>query len=560
MRQPIRSDRPRRRDSGRWAVYGLATLLTVGVAAPLVAVLMRAVTGYGDEPSALTELAEVRNLEVLGNTVLLSVMVVVFATLMAAPLAFVMSWTRMREHRWIDILVLVPFLTPPYVSALAWLDFTRVNGLADQWLGPGGPLLRQVVESPVGMALIMAGEVFAFLYLILRNHFDSMPGSLDEMAAVSGASAWQRLRLIVMPLTTATYSMGALIVFIRAAGEFGTPVTLGNRIGFPVLVSEIYQSVTIDPLSFPTAAALSSLLLGLGMTVWVVQQWVSRSPRSFGGRTSKQRTVDLGRWTALGWCWLAVIALFHIVVPFIAIVIGSMLILRSAPPTPDNLTFDYYGQVLGSASAMSALQTSVVLAFIAASLATMLGVACAMVIARYRTPGTRAVDLMAVGPDTVPTIVLAIGLIFLWNAAWLPASPYNTQAMIVLGYTVVLLPLAVQNVKAARNGINDRLFEAAWTSGATHTQTFRRVTLPLLLPGMVAGWLLAFLLGVREVVVSSLLRPASLDLLSPWILAKFDQGHRSEAMAMTMIGVVSSTLFLLVIETWRRRRLARRTA
>lgn len=538
---------------------GLLALLLVGVAAPLIAVLIRAVTGYNDQPSALPTLLEPRHLETLGNTILLGVLVVIVATAMAAPLAFLMSWTRMREHQWIDVVLMVPFMTPPYVASLAWLDFTRVNGLAEQTLGPLGVGLREMIETPFGMALVMASEVFTFLYLILRNHLDSVPASLDEAAAIFGANAWQRFRRILAPLTTTAFSLGALIVFIRAAGEFGTPVTLGNKIGFPVLVSEIYRAVTIDPLDFPHAAALSSVLLALGVTVWVLQQWIVRHRVRFGGRAARRATVRVGGWAAAGWAWLGLVLTVSVVIPYIAIIIGSMTILRSQPLTLDNLTFEFFAIVLQPNQGLPALQTSAVLALVSATLATALGVACALAIARWRGRALgRSIDLLSVASDTIPAIVLAIGFIFLWNAPWLPVTPYNTPAMLVIGYIVLLLPLIVQNVKTSREAVDDRLLEAAEIGGAGRAQTLWRILLPLLMPGIVSGWLLGFLLSFREVVVSSLVRPPTLDLLSPWIMSEFDQGHRAEAMALTVIGVLGSTAVLVIVDTLRRRQAARR--
>ncbi|MFE3193358.1 ABC transporter permease [Nocardia sp. NPDC059240] len=554
--QPAKARRPRQGGGA----YALLALLLIGVAAPLVAVLIRSVTGYDGSPSALGQLTRPANLRILGNTVWLGILVVVIATVMAAPLAFLMSWTPLRRHRWIDIAVMVPFLTPPYVAAMAWLDFTRVNGLAERWLGPFGTVLRDIVETPFGMAAIMACEIFTFLYLLLRNRLDTIPASADEMAAVAGASAGQRLRLIVAPLLTPTYALGALIVFIRAAGEFGTPVTLGNRIGFPVLVSEIYGNVTIDPLNFPRAAAFSTLLLAMGMTVWGLQQWVSRREVSFGGRATRRAGLT-GGWTRLAILWPALVLLVSVVVPYISIILGAMTILRSKPPTPDNLTFDYFTKVLRPGRGLEALQNSVELALLAATVTTVLAVACALVIIRRgRDPEARnssglrrTVDLLGVAPDTVPTIVLVIGFIFLWNAPWLPVTPYNTRGMVVLAYVVITLPMALQQVKTAYAAIDDTLLEAAAAAGASTWQILRRITIPLLMPGLVAGWLLAFLLGVREVVASSMIRPSSLPLLSPWILGQFDQGHRAEAMAMTVIGVLSSTAVLVVLEWWRHR-------
>ena len=120
----------------------------------------------------------------------------------------------------------------------------------------------------------------------------------------------------------------------------------------------------------------------------------------------------------------------------------------------------------------------------------------------------------------------------------------------------MFLPMAVQNVKASLAGVSPTLVEAAHVAGATRLVTLVRIILPLLMPGIIAGWLLAFLVGIRELVMSSLIRPADLNLLSPWIMNQFDQGNRPEAMAMTLIGVVSSTVVLIVVTTVQRRHTA----
>ena len=157
-------------------------------------------------------------------------------------------------------------------------------------------------------------------------------------------------------------------------------------------------------------------------------------------------------------------------------------------------------------------------------------------------------------PDTVPGIVLAIGFILLWNAPWLPWSPYGTMGILVLAFTVLFLPMAVQNIKTSASAVSPTVYEAAAVSGATASHTLRSITLPLLAPGIFAGWLLAFFVGFRELVMSSLIRPSQLNLLAPWIMNQFDQGHRAEAMAMTLIGVGTSTVVLVLITWWQGRK------
>ena len=546
-------------------------VLVVLVAVPLVSVLATAVTGYGDDPSAVGNLVDGDMPRIIGNTVFLSILVVLFATIMAAPLAFLTSWTRLRRHWWIDIGVMVPFMTPPFAAAMAWMDITRTGGVMDMLLGDlAGDALRATVNSVWGMGLIMACELFPFLYLLLRNCFDAVPASGLEAAAVVGASRWRLITRIVLPQIVGPWSLGALIVFIRAAGEFGTPVTLGNAIGYEVLVSRIQRDVTIDPLDFSSAAAGASALFTLGIAVWALQQLVSRRTRDAGGagaggRVSRPVSIRLGPvGIAAGRTWVGLVALMAIIVPYISIVLGATTILRSKAPALDNLSVDYFAIVLSDDRAVRALTTSALLAAIGATVSVLLALAVTLVTTLRTTrergkqgsPLARVTDFFAVAPETVPAIVLAIGFIFFWNAGWLPASPYGTPAILVIAYAVLFLPMAVQNIKTSADTVTPSVFEAAATSGASPVRTFARVTLPLLLPGLAAGWLLAFLTGIRELVMSSLVRPSNMTLLSPWIMGQFDQGHRAEAMAMTLIGVVSSTIVLVAVQLWLRRRSA----
>ncbi|QNE90446.1 iron ABC transporter permease [Corynebacterium incognita] len=538
------------------STWAALLVLLILVAAPLLAVLINAVTGYRGEPSALGNLADPAMVRIIANTVWLSFLVVVFTTLFAAPLAFLRSWTQFSKIEWLELLIMVPFMTPPFAVAMAWMDFTRVRGLTYMLLGPAaGEVVHDFIYSVWGMAFVMAAELFPFLYLIMRNSLRSIPASLIEMAEVSGASKLRILVKVILPMVVGPYSLGALIVFIKAAGEFGTPITLGNAIGYQVLVSSIYEDVTIAPLNFSEAAASSSVLFTLGVTAWAFQQWVSRKDLTSGGRLSRPIHLRLRGLQALcGWLTIATITALSVFIPYISITLSAMTILRSKPPSPYNLTFDYFGKVLSHPIARDALTTSAILGALAATCTAFLAVVITLSSFKRRSPSARVTDFLSVAPDTVPGIVLAIGFILLWNNPDLPWSPYGTYFILLLAYTTLFLPTAIQNVKTSAAAIPNSLRDAGAVSGATTWHILWRITLPLMAPGIFAGWLLAFLVGIRELVMSSLVRPTNINLMSPWIMNAFEQGDRAEAMAMTLIGVGSSTIVMVALLAWQAHR------
>lgn len=538
-----------------WVVF-VALLVLVGI--PLLLVLVTAFTGWrGNDPEidALTDPDIVR---VIINTIALGVMVVIAATLMAAPLAFLMARTTMRRHTWIDIVVLIPFMTPPYISAMTWVEFTRPGGLAESLFGPVGQILIVVFSSPVGMAIVMAGEVFPFLYLLLRASFLRQGSSVDEAAIVHGAGVWTRIRRVLGPLSTVPFALGALLVFVRASGEFGTPVTLGNRIGFPVLVSTIHSDLTMHPINIPQAAALSSVLMAIGMTAWGLQQWFTvrgatrsaRSAREVANRPWSPGALLIGVATA----WNLLVLVATVLLPLFILLSVSTMRLRSQPLGPDNLTLDHYRVVLDwDGPGMEALRTSLTVS-LAASVGTVaLALVVTLVTLARRSIAAKGSDFLAVAPDIMPNIVVALGLILLWNNPQLPATLYNSVGMIIVAYIVMFLPLVIQNVRSSRLQISESMLDAARLSGAGPMRLLSSVVLPMMAPGIIAGWMLAFVIGIRELVASTLLQPPGMRLLSPWILGQFDNGNNSVAMAMTVVGVLTCTVLLIAVDRWRAR-------
>ncbi len=544
---------------------GALILLGVLVAAPLLLILLRAVAPEGTP--ALGQVWEVlasgTNLGIIRNTVLLSTLVVVGSTVLAAPLAFLMSRTSFRRQRWLDILVIVPFMTPPYINSMAWIIFMRPRGLVEQWLGPTAAApLQSAFFSVFGMAMVMSFNLFPFLYLILRNSLDNIGASPEEAASVHGGSFRYRLRRVTVPLLLSGYSMGALLVFVKSAGEFGTPITLGNRIGFIVLVSEIFQHSSIFPIDFTSAAILSTVLLSLGIGAWFVQQWfvARRNDRVVAGRAQKPASVELGRWKPVAWAWVVVTFVAAVGVPYFTVFASAFTRLESAGLVWSNLTLLNFQVLFDPGSgALTAIGNSFRLALLAATIAATIGMMVALLAVRQRGVAPSTIDFLSLAPNTVPAIVVIVGLIFLWNAPWMPAPIYNTTWMLVLAYVVLYLPFSVQNVKAVYSQLGDTLFEAAAVAGGSWWYRTRRILLPLIMPGVLAGWVMAFTISMRELVGSLLVRPPSVHVISTYIFREFEQGNRSLGMAVAVIGVFTTTIVLVIADQYRGRMAARRT-
>lgn len=222
----------------------------------------------------LKQLGQSYHLKILLNSILLGISVVILCTLIALPLSYIMTKTTLERHQWLDLLIMVPFMTPPYIGSMGWMLTMQRNGLLEQ-ISPIFTHITPYFFSFFGMVLIMSCHLTPFLYIILKNALMNIHQSQEEAAEIYGGTFFYRFKKIIAPLFVSGYSMGALLIFVKTIGEFGTPVTMGNRIGFRVLTSEIHHSASIWPIDFQRAALLSTLLLAVSMSVWALPTMVS---------------------------------------------------------------------------------------------------------------------------------------------------------------------------------------------------------------------------------------------------------------------------------------------
>lgn len=164
---------------------------------------------------------------------------------------------------------------------------------------------------------------------------------------------------------------------------------------------------------------------------------------------------------------------------------------------------------------------------------------------------------MALLPQMLPGIVLVLGIMLLWNGLYHILPVYNTPLILVISYVALFLPYTVQYVTNAYTQLGSSLEQAARVSGARHSYVFRRITLPLIWPGILSGWMMTFIIAFRELVTASLIAPPNMLVVSTFILREFEQGSVSVGMAMAVICVMISTVFLLIINRLGRTREAK---
>jgi iron(III) transport system permease protein len=479
------------------------------------------------------------------NTLRLGLAVSLFSLLLGALPAVLAAQTA--GGRWIDLLMSIPFLTPPFLASLAWSLAVGPRGYLSR-MGLPGTAMETALFSFWGMSLLMSAHYAPIVFFAVRAQIARIPASLLWAAQISGSKPGRILSRIFLPLLLPALLASGFLAFASGIEEYGTPLVIGNRIGFPVIATEIGRMVSVYPINLALASALASSLLALGGAVYLLSLLLQRqSPAS--SRTAgypMPRLLPSAVKSAL-WCLVGVYAVFAVAIPYGSIMLTSLLKLVSVGPSIANLTFEHYAQALtpGPSALREALGTSLSLAALAAVLGTILGVSSAR--------QGKVLATFALIPIATPAITMAVGFIRGWNAPWMAWLPlYGSGLLVGLFYTAQFLPYAIQYARAGLAGIPPSYEWAARVHGAGAGRVMSRIIAPLLRPHCLGAAILIFSISFRELVGSVLLRPPGMDTVSTFILREFDQGSPAAGMAMGMIAIFAALVSITLV-----RRLAR---
>ena len=528
----------------------MLVLLTGLILCPLVTVFAKAVIidGRLNLYQACKTIANSENVQTVCNSLLLGLCVVICSTIIAVPTAYLLARTQLARHSWLDIIFMIPFMTPPYIASMGWILFMQKKGLFQQ-LFPATGVWSEGFFCFGGLVLVMSLHVFPFLMTMLKNAIINIPASLEESGSVFGAGFGLRIRKIFAPLLTGNYAIGALLVFVKTLSEYGTPYTLGRRIGFYVFTTDIHRYSTTAPIDFGRSASLSSILVCICMSMWLMQNYITskNSYRLVNGKGSRPAKTKLSVFGLVcAWIWVALVIIIAIGVPYFSIISTSLIKLRGYGLAAGNFTLDHYKELLSSPKALSSIWKSLFLAISSATICSVIGTIIVAAVRKSNSFFKKALEGISLLPEMLPSIVLVIGIMLFWNSIYKLIPLYNTIGIMVLAYVVLYLPYTVQYVTSAFTQINESLLEAGRTFGGTQPYVFRRVTLPMISRGIFSGWMMIFIIAFRELVTASLIAPPNTLVVSTYINREFEQGSVSLGMAMAVLCVLITTTALLI--------------
>jgi iron(III) transport system permease protein len=478
--------------------------------------------------------------QALWNSLELGCWTGLFSVVIGVPLAWAVTRTNVPGKPLISATATLAYLSPPFLTAIAFVNLFGPNaGLINK-------LLRDVLDLPWltfniftmrGLVLVTVLHTFPFVYLLAASALQSVDASYEEAAQILGASKWRTAFSITAPLVAPAILSGTLIAFVNAIALFGSQAIIGLPGRVVTLPTRIYALFDYPP-EYGLASALSLIFVLITVAALFLQRsyLARRSFVTLAGKGSRPQLIDLGpgRWLMLGFA--ALVFVVAIVLPY-----GSLIAVSLSKSWGlgfwQNLTLQNYRFILFEYDVTQrAITNSLILATLAATIAVMLGAIIGWIDLRTRLPGRLLLDYAALIPLGLPGIVMAVALLQFWLKV--PLALYGTLAILLLAYAGRYVPLGVRAANASLRQVDPSLEESARILGAGWGTTMREVTLPLIRPGLFAGWLLVFVPAIQELSASILLFSSSSITLAVAVYNLYETGYTEPVAALAIINVV----------------------
>jgi iron(III) transport system permease protein len=491
------------------------------------------------------------NLQALWNSVWISLLSVLFSALIGVPLAYIFNRYEFPGRRFFSNIAIMPIVLPSLVGVMAFMFLYGEAGLIPNAIKD----LLNLSEVPFkiggisGILIVHAYTMYPYFYMTTASALSNLDPSLEEAASNLGANRFKVFWQVTFPLLTPGLVAASLLVFMVSMASFSAPFLLAG--GFRVLSLQIYFSKINGDLEM--AATQSVILSIVSITFLLFMRWYQgrkdyrMASKGIGAHRSEVSNPLL-KWTMVT---LGVIAMIVLLLPH-----ATLLILSLVPegtwtwqtyPTAFNL--ENYAMLFDTPYIWEPVRNSLIMAFIACLGVFVFGIFTSYALVKRKFVGKNLLDILVMIPWALPATVVGMNLILAFNSP----NPFSFGQILVgtfwilpLAYFIRFLPLVVRSTNAVLEQLDDSIEEAAQNLGAKWFYTFRKVVIPIILPGVLSGTLLAFVQAVGEFPTSVLLytignRPISIEIMNQ--LRMFNIGQAA-AYGMIQVALIAVVMFI----------------
>jgi iron(III) transport system permease protein len=484
--------------------------------------------------------------ETLRNSLWLGFLVSILAVAMGVSFAWILGRTDVPFRRTLSVLVSLPIFLSPFALGIAWVLLGSeksglINGILSRFLGDSAAFM-DIMTFP-GLVFVMVLAFAPLAYLFTVGPMLNMDGSLEEASRVVGGSLFHTMRKVTLPVVMPGVLSAALMVFVLAAEMFSVPGLIGTAAGYRTMPFYIYQSTTGSPPQWGSAAAAGLALLAIMMLGTILQSRATKASSRFvtvTGKGARPVRIRLGRWRWPLFLIPAVYVVLGVVLPGSALFLTTFQQYYTPELAPELFTFRWWERVAESPQFQTALRNTLLVGSAAPTVAIIIAFAMAYVRNRTRAPLKEAVETLGMLPVAIPGIVFGVGV--LW--AYVGSAIYGTVWLLLVAYCARFLPHALRVISSGMVQVDRSLEDAARVGGANIPWTISTITVPLLKPAVLSGWLLLLIYCTRELNVAIMVYTSDSQVLPVLMWGAMESGSYQTA---AILAIIESALILLVV-------------
>jgi iron(III) transport system permease protein len=545
-----------RLDAQTWVLIVVSTITGYLVLPPLYSVIQTSLfttklTGEIDQFTLRFYEDLFGELQVLGpflNTAYFSVGSALLATIMGGSIAWIVTRTDAPLRGLGYFTAFASFGTPFILYTIGWLLLLGKAGPVNYWLRV---LLRQNgvvvnIYSMFGMVFVESMLWSPFVFLMLAASFRSMDPSLEEASAACGARLFQTLRRVSLRLMLPAFFSVVLLIFIRSFESFEIPALVGLPGDIRVLTTSIYLDSQRMPPQYGRAGAFAVLLMLAVACMLYAYFRVTKESSKFStitGKGYRPALIRLGRWRYVAGAGLVLYSVVILVLPFLIVLWASLLPFYMQPSIEafSKFTLKNYYTAINFPKVGDSIKNSVLLGLGSASCVMVLTTLASWILVRTKLRGRWLLDILTTLPLLFPGIVMGLAILRFYLIVPIPI--YGTLWILLVAFITRYIPYGIRYTHTGLIQLHHELEEAAYASGASWINCMRRITLPLITPSFLGGWVFVFLLSAKELSMSILLVSPQTPVVSVAIFELWENGQVGELAAF---GVIWTTVLVSV--------------
>lgn len=477
------------------------------------------------------------------NSFKVTIVATVISTLLGLMMAYLLRSIVIAGNKYLNIMIVMSYLSPPFIGAYAWIQLLGRNGFITRILNTFLPVKFTGIYGFAGIVLVFSLQSFPLVYMYTSGALKSLDNSLVEAAESLGCNLWDRVRLIIVPLVTPTLLASSLLVFMRVFSDFGTPMLIGEGYKtFPVMIyGQFMGEVSTDD---HFAAALCVIIIGITLFLFFLQRFLSAKFTYSMTALKPMEAVKIGGVKNILVHLLVYGIVFVAILPQLTVITTSFLKTGSGGLYTGGFTLENYYNTLLSKNNNSAILNTYLFGFIAIVIVVVFGIIIAYLSARKRSFFTSTLDTLTMLPYIIPGSVLGISFLYGFNSKPLLLS--GTAILMIISLSVRRMPYTIRSSNAIIGQISPSVEEAAVSLGCNELQSFLKITVPMMLTGVLSGAIMSWVTLISELSSSIILYTSKTQTLTVAIYAEVIRSSFGNAAAYSTILTVTSILSLLI--------------